>query len=101
VRTYPATELPGVQMYNLYMREIPVSEARERLADVIDDVQANGGPIALTRRGKSVAVLVASDVFERMSLDAEDALDRAAVALAQDDDDFVPWDEVKAELGLA
>jgi len=57
-------------------------------------------PVSLTRRGGGVAVLVAPDVYQRLSQDAEDAIDRAAVVLSAEDDDFIPWDEVKADLGL-
>jgi len=59
-----------------------------------------GEPVSLTRRGRGVAVLAAPDVYQRLSQDAEDAIDRAAVVLSAEDDDFIPWDEVKAELGL-
>lgn len=88
-------------LYDLYMKQIPISEARERIAEVVDESLRTGKPVALTKRGKSVAVLVAPDVFEALSRDAEDAFDRAAVALASDEDDFIPWEEVKDELGLA
>ncbi len=33
--------------------------------------------------------------------DAEDALDRAELTIAREEDDYVPWEQVKAELGLA
>jgi antitoxin Phd len=88
-------------LYNLYMKEISISEARERIAEVIDESQRTGKPISLTKRGKSVAILVAPDVFESLSRDAEDAFDRAAVALASDEEDLIPWEEVKDALGLA
>ena len=40
-------------------------------------------------------------VFERLLDEAEDALDRAELALAREQNDYVPWEQVKAELGLA
>lgn len=40
-------------------------------------------------------------VFERLLQDAEDALDRAELTIAREEDDYVPWEQVKAELGLA
>lgn len=88
-------------MYDSYMKEYPVSTARERLAEIIDEVQRSGDPIQLTKRGRVVAVLIDPDSFEKLSREAEDAFDRAALALSEDDDDFIPWDEVKNELGLA
>ena len=87
-------------MYDSYMSEMAVSEAREHLADVISSVSRSGEPVYLTRRGKAVAVVVDPDVFERLLSDAEDALDRAELLIARDEDDDVPWDQVKAELGL-
>ena len=87
-------------MYDSYMSEMAVSEAREHLADVISSVSRSGEPVYLTRRGKAVAVVVDPDVFERLLSDAEDALDRAELLIARDEDDYVPWDQVKAELGL-
>lgn len=53
------------------------------------------------RRGRPVAVVVDPAVFERLLEDAEDALDRAELALARDEDDYIPWEQVKADLGLA
>ena len=82
------------------MSEMAVSEAREHLADVISSVSRSGEPVYLTRRGKAVAVVVDPAVFERLLRDAEDALDRAELIIARDEDDYVPWDQVKAELGL-
>ena len=81
------------------MTEMAVSKAREHLADVIASAQI-GEPVYLTRRGHAVAVVVDPIVFEKLLDDAEDALDRAELALARDDDDYVPWEQVKADLGL-
>lgn len=88
-------------MYDSYMKELAVSEARERLAEVIEESGRTGDPIALTKRGRPVAVLMAPDVFEALSRNAEDAFDRAVVTLSSEDDDFIPWEEVKGELGLS
>lgn len=77
-----------------------VSEAREHLAEVIESAQRSGEPVYLTRRGRAVAVVVDPVVFEKLLADAEEALDRAELALARDDDDYIPWDQVKADLGL-
>lgn len=54
----------------------------------------------VTRRGQRVAVIVDSEAYERLVSDAEDALDRAELKLPRVDDDYIPWDEVKADLGL-
>lgn len=82
------------------MTEMAVSEAREHLAEVIESAQRSGEPVYLTRRGKPVAVVIDPEVFERLLDDAEDAIDRAELALAREENDFVPWEQVKADLGL-
>jgi prevent-host-death family protein len=88
------------ELYDSYMTEMAVSEAREHLAELIDSAQRTGEPVYLTRRGRAVAVVVDPVVFEKLLEDAEDALDRAELAIARDEDDYVPWEQVKADLGL-
>lgn len=83
------------------MTEMAVSQARENLADVIESAQRTGEPIYLTRRGRAVAVVVDPDVFAKLLDDAEDALDRAELALAREEADYIPWEQVKADLGLS
>ncbi|HET6908866.1 MAG TPA: type II toxin-antitoxin system Phd/YefM family antitoxin [Mycobacteriales bacterium] len=83
------------------MTELAVSAARDHLADAIDEARRSGEPVYVTRRGKRVAVLMDSEAFERLVEAAEDAVDRVELAAARDEDDYVPWDEVKADLGLA
>ena len=89
-----------IETYNSYMNEMAVSAAREQLATVIDDARATGEPVYVTRRGRRVAVIVDSETYERLVETSEDRLDREALASARADDDYVPWDEVKAQLGL-
>lgn len=82
------------------MRELAVSAARNHLADAIDRVRDSGEPIFVTRRGRRVAVIVAADVYETLVDAAENALDRADLEVARTDNDYVPWEQVKADLGL-
>lgn len=88
-------------MYATYMIEMTVTEARDRLADAIDQARTSHEPVMLTRRGRRIAVLVDADDYARLSELAEDALDRQALEAARKDDDYVPWEQVKADLGLA
>jgi len=83
------------------MIDVAVSEARQRLAELIDTARLTGEPVRVTRRGRPVAVIIDSDAYERLIDEAEDALDRAELRAARHEDDYVPWDEVKADLGLA
>src|SRR5437763_9723985 len=86
-------------LYDSYMSELAVSEARDRLADVIEQARA-GEPVYVTRRGRRVAVIVDADAYDALVEAAEDAVDRAELCAARAEDDYVPWDEVKAEFGL-
>lgn len=88
-----------VLMYNLYMSELAVSEARNRLAEAIE-LARSGEPVYVTRRGRRVAVLVDAAAYDALVEAAEDALDRAELATTRVEDDYVPWEEVKADLGL-
>lgn len=82
------------------MAELAVSAARDHLAEAIDAARSSGQPVYVTRRGKRVAVLMDADAFDRLVEAAEDAVDRAELAVAREEDDYVPWSEVKADLGL-
>jgi prevent-host-death family protein len=88
-------------MYDWYMTDVAVSAARQRLAELIDTTRRTGEPIRVTRRGRPVAVIIDSDAYERMLDDAEDALDRAELRASREENDFIPWEDVKADLGLA
>ena len=83
------------------MTEISVSQARDHLSEVIETTQRSGEPVVLTRHGRPVAVVLDHQTFEHLMEASEDALDRAALAQARDDDDVVPWEQVKTDLGLS
>ena len=89
-----------IGVYDSYMVEVAVSEARNRLAEVIEESRRSGEPISVTRRGRRVAVILDSDAFDRLVDSADDVEDRRELDAARADDDYVPWDEVKAALGL-
>lgn len=82
------------------MSDVAVSEARSRLAEIIDEARRSREPVYVTRRGRRVAVIVDSDLYEQIVQDAEDAIDRRELEAARDEGDYVPWEEVKADLGL-
>lgn len=87
-------------MYDSYMSEVAVSDARNRLAEVIEESRRSGEPISVTRRGRRVAVIIDSEAFDRLVETADDVDDRRELEAARVDDDYVPWDDVKAMLGL-
>src|SRR5690349_21211254 len=72
-------------MYDSYMTDVAVSEARQHLADLIESTHRSGEPVYVTRRGRRVAVLLDSDQYERIIDELEDTLDRAALRAARED----------------
>ena len=87
------------------MTDLSVTEARARLADVVDEARVAHEPVFLTRRGRRVAAVVASEDLQRLLDAAEDLTDiRAAQAARAEMDETaagaVPWEQVKADLGL-
>lgn len=86
------------------MVEVSVTQARERLADVVDDARVNHQPVYLTRRGKRIAAVVDATDLEALLRDSEDLADLRAAAAARAELDSgetaVLWDQVKADLGL-
>ena len=86
------------------MTEMTVTAARNNLADVIDDARVTHAPVFLTRRGRRVAAVIDADDLERLTQAAEDLADIEAADAARAEiaeHGTIPWDEVKADLGLA
>ena len=86
------------------MSELTVTEARARLADVVDTARVGHDPVYLTRRGKRIAAVIDADDLERLISAAEDLADLEAARAARqemaDGDTPIPWEQVKADLGL-
>lgn len=81
-----------------------VSDARARLADVVDAARVDHEPVYLTRRGHRVAAVIDADDLDRLIAAAEDLADieaaRAARAEIAAGEPTIPWEQVKADLGL-
>jgi prevent-host-death family protein len=96
-------------MYNMYMsmtEPLNITEARKQLAAIIDHAHTEHEPVYLTRRGRRVAAVIDADDLEVILELAEDMADiRAAEAVRAEmkatGAEPIPWDEVKADLGLA
>jgi PHD/YefM family antitoxin component YafN of YafNO toxin-antitoxin module len=75
-----------------------VTEARSRLPELIR--QARTDAVKLERHGKTVAVLINPEAYERMLDALEDAEDAVAFdeAMAEEGPD-IPWAQVRADLG--
>lgn len=76
-----------------------VSEARERLAEAVKISRDEA--VVLQRYGRPAAVLISPERYEQLMTALEDAEDVVAFdeAVAEPGDN-VPWDIVKADLGL-
>lgn len=87
------------------MSEMTVSDARARLADVVDAARVGHAPVYLTRRGQRVVAVIDADDLDRLIAAAEDLADLEAVREAREElasgEESIPWDQVKADLGLA
>ena len=85
------------------MLDLPVSVACNRLDEIVDDVGARHEPVFLTRRGRRVAAVIDADDLERLTQAAEDLADIEAARAARAEvsaQGSIPWDRVKADLGL-
>ncbi|HMM96239.1 type II toxin-antitoxin system Phd/YefM family antitoxin [Phycicoccus sp.] len=87
------------------MTEITLSDARARLAEVVDSARVGHDPVYLTRRGQRVAAVIDAEDLDRLIAAAEDLADLEAAAAARaemaDGEPAIPWEQVKADLGLA
>lgn len=82
-----------------------VTEARRQLAAIIDQVRAEHEPVYLTRRGRRVAAVIDADDLAAIIDLAEDMADIRAAEAARAEmettgEQPIPWEDVKAELGL-
>ena len=85
------------------MTELTVTAARARLADVVDEARVRHSPVFLTRRGRRVAAVIDSEDLDRLLGAAEDLADIEAARAARAEvsaQGSIPWDQVKADLGL-
>jgi prevent-host-death family protein len=80
--------------------ELPASEARSRISELLDAV-ASGEFIYLTRRGKRVAALMPADIAENYEKIEDEywarRADEARARLAAGEDEVIPFDQLIAE----
>lgn len=95
------------QLYSWYMSTdtVTVSQARQNLASIIDRARDGHAPVYLARRGRRVAAVIDADDLDVLVELAEDMADiRAAAAaraeMAETGEAPIPWEQVKADLGL-
>ncbi|MBF4552219.1 prevent-host-death protein [Pseudoclavibacter sp. RFBJ3] len=86
------------------MSQIAITDARARLASIIDDARLE--PVYLTRRNRPVAAVIDAAQLQQLLEDAEELADIRAVDAAWEEtealgEEPVPWEVVKRDLGLA
>ena len=96
---------PTYASYRSITVAVTVSEARRELASIINRVRDEHTPIYLTRRGPRVAAVIDADDLDQILELAEDMADvRAAEAahahMQATGETPIPWEQVKAGLGL-
>ena len=86
--------------------DLAVSDARRQLAAIMDRSRAEHAPVYLARRGRRVAAVIDAEDLERIVELAEDMADIRAAETARAEmqatgEAPIPWEQVKADLGLA
>jgi prevent-host-death family protein len=82
-----------------------ISEARRQLASIVDLARSAHEPVYMTRRGRRVAAVIDAEDLDRVLELAEDMADIRAAEAARAEMQAtgqapIPWDQVKADLGL-
>lgn len=79
---------------------LSASKARERFADILNEVSVRGDRVVLERHGKTVAAVISVTDLELLeALEDRYDIDSAREALAESDR-RIPWKELKQRLGL-
>lgn len=82
------------------LNRLPASKAREKFADVLDEVSVRGERIVLYRHGKTVAAVISYDDLELLeALEDRYDVETARDSLAESDE-RVPWAKIKERLDL-
>lgn len=93
-------------MYMATSEPISISTARAQLSELVAQVTETGEPVFLARHGRRTAAIIDADVLDQLVELAEEmqdvrATEAARAELAERAATPIPWDEVKADLGLA
>lgn len=88
-------------------KTVPLSEARARLSELMDELESRHEHVVITRKGRPVAVLVPSAEYDAMEETLEILHDEGLLAALRESEKDVKagrvhaLDDVKRELGLA
>jgi prevent-host-death family protein len=79
------------------------AEVGAKLPENLKSVETTGEPVAIESDGRTVAVLVSAEDFallQRLRDEDEDRRDLEAAREARKEPGSVPWETIKADLGL-
>jgi antitoxin YefM len=88
-------------------RTIPFTEARARLTELLDDVEARHEHVVITRNGRPAVVVVSTEEWDALAETLEILQDEETLAALRESEEDVKagrlssLDEVRRELGLA
>lgn len=86
------------------LHDVSITDARERLADVVNEAAYTGQVTYLTRRGRRLAAIVSVATAEAAERWEDEQLSRMAdeslAEMTRTDELPAPLDEVRGELGL-
>jgi prevent-host-death family protein len=79
-----------------------ISEARGEFSELVNRAAYRHERVLLTRHGKPVAAIISADDLALLeALEDRDDLEAARAALADPENaESIPWEQVKADLGL-
>lgn len=87
-------------------KTVPVTEAREKLTELVDEVNNKFEQIEITKNGKPRAILMAADEFDTWRETLEILSDKELMKdIRVAEKEFkegktIPWEKVKEELNL-
>jgi prevent-host-death family protein len=86
------------------MTDVTTAEARKQFAELVNRAAYGKERVRLTRRGRTLAVLVPVEDAEALEA-LEDARDAAAArkvlrAIRERREKLVPWEKLKSDVGL-
>jgi prevent-host-death family protein len=92
-------------MYMSIEDSFNVTKARSQLATIIDLARSRHEPVYMTRRGRPVAAVIDSEDLDRILKLAEDmsdilAAEEARAEMRATGEAPIPWEQIKADLGL-
>jgi prevent-host-death family protein len=84
------------------MKEFSITSARDSLAEILNRAAYGKERLVLTRHGKKLVAVVPVEDLELLEAleDQKDVREAEAALLAAKDEPRIPWEEVKAKLGL-